>query len=108
MKNRGEFDLHTLGFYETQTISKGFQSLETAGVRYNLMCTYDRGGFGRQQYRRYRHHVYHIFNRNVILLFQHGVGVEFVRFLPETNPPTMTNVFCELGAYENVVSTRCF
>jgi len=37
-------------------------------------------------------------------MFQHGVGVEFIRFLPETHPPTLSNVFCELGACENVVS----
>jgi len=41
-------------------------------------------------------------------VFQHGVGVEFVRFLPETHPPVLSNVFCELGACENVVSITLF
>ncbi|XP_025206259.1 uncharacterized protein LOC112602410 isoform X2 [Melanaphis sacchari] len=36
---------------------------------------------------------------------EHGVGVEFVRFLPETHPPVFSNVFCELGAYENITIT---
>lgn len=37
-------------------------------------------------------------------MFQHGVGVEFVRFLPETHTPVLSNVFCELGVCENIVS----
>ncbi|KAE9534090.1 hypothetical protein AGLY_008826 [Aphis glycines] len=36
-------------------------------------------------------------------LTKHGVGVEFVRFLPETHPPVLSNVFCELGVYENIL-----
>ncbi|XP_060856072.1 uncharacterized protein LOC132933811 isoform X2 [Metopolophium dirhodum] len=36
---------------------------------------------------------------------EHGVGVEFVRFLPETHPPVLSNVFCELGVCENVTIT---
>ncbi|CAH1733444.1 uncharacterized protein LOC114124772 isoform X1 [Aphis gossypii] len=36
---------------------------------------------------------------------EHGVGVEFVRFLPETHPPVLSNVFCELGVYENITIT---
>ncbi|KAL5239256.1 hypothetical protein ACI65C_006666 [Semiaphis heraclei] len=38
-------------------------------------------------------------------MFQHGVGVEFVRFLPETHPPVLSNIFCELGACENITIT---
>lgn len=45
---------------------------------------------------------------NNIIILQHGVGVEFVRFLPETNPPVLSNVFCELGVYENIVSIAIF
>lgn len=41
---------------------------------------------------------------NFVGLFQHGVGVEFVRFLPETHPPVLSNIFCELGVCENIVS----
>ncbi|VVC44170.1 C2 domain,Protein kinase C-like, phorbol ester/diacylglycerol-binding domain [Cinara cedri] len=36
---------------------------------------------------------------------EHGVGVEFVRFLPETHPPVLSNVFCELGVCENITIT---
>lgn len=38
------------------------------------------------------------------VMFQHGVGVEFIRFLPETHPPALSNIFCELGVCENIVS----
>lgn len=36
--------------------------------------------------------------------FQHGVGVEFIRVLPETPPPSVTNVFCECAPNDDVVS----
>lgn len=39
-----------------------------------------------------------------MVMFQHGVGVEFVRFLPENHAPTLSNIFCELGVCENIVS----
>lgn len=45
-----------------------------------------------------------LIKKNRFVVFQHGVGVEFVRFLPETHPPVLSNVFCELGVCENVVS----
>ncbi|XP_050431162.1 uncharacterized protein LOC126839795 [Adelges cooleyi] len=36
---------------------------------------------------------------------EHGVGVEFVRFLPENHAPTLSNIFCELGVHENITIT---
>lgn len=40
------------------------------------------------------------------LHFQHGVGVEFVRVLPETNPPVLSNIFCECDSKDDVVSAQ--
>ncbi|XP_020294628.1 uncharacterized protein LOC109860147 [Pseudomyrmex gracilis] len=36
---------------------------------------------------------------------EHGVGVEFVRVLPETNPPTLSNIFCECDSKDDVTIT---
>ncbi|XP_025162922.1 uncharacterized protein LOC105190079 isoform X3 [Harpegnathos saltator] len=36
---------------------------------------------------------------------QHGVGVEFVRVLPETHPPTLSNIFCECDSKDDVTIT---
>lgn len=41
-----------------------------------------------------------------ICMFQHGVGVEFVRVLPETYPPTLSNIFCECDSKDDVVRRR--
>lgn len=40
------------------------------------------------------------------LMLQHGVGVEFVRVLPETHPPTLSNIFCECDSKDDVVGNR--
>ncbi|BES99954.1 Phorbol esters/diacylglycerol Hypothetical protein domain (C1 domain) [Nesidiocoris tenuis] len=37
---------------------------------------------------------------------EHGVGVEFVRVLPETSVPSINNVFCECAPNDDVVSTE--
>lgn len=37
-------------------------------------------------------------------MLQHGVGVEFVRVLGETQSPSLTNVFCECAPNDDVVS----
>lgn len=37
---------------------------------------------------------------------QHGVGVEFVRVLPETHPPNLSNIFCECDSKDDVVRIR--
>ena len=34
---------------------------------------------------------------------QHGIGVEFVRVLPETHPPVLSNIFCECDSKDDVV-----
>ena len=39
---------------------------------------------------------------------QHGVGVEFVRVLPETHPPNLSNIFCECDSKDDVVRTKYF
>ncbi|XP_049775583.1 phospholipid transfer protein C2CD2L isoform X1 [Schistocerca cancellata] len=36
---------------------------------------------------------------------EHGVGVEFVRILPETHAPTLANVFCECDSKDDVTVT---
>ncbi|KAK5640133.1 hypothetical protein RI129_010944 [Pyrocoelia pectoralis] len=36
---------------------------------------------------------------------EQGVGVEFVRILPETNPPSLTNIFCECDTRDDVTIT---
>ncbi|XP_067003359.2 phospholipid transfer protein C2CD2L isoform X3 [Anabrus simplex] len=36
---------------------------------------------------------------------EHGVGVEFVRILPETHTPTLSNVFCECDSKDDVTIT---
>ncbi|XP_077260262.1 uncharacterized protein LOC143896333 isoform X2 [Temnothorax americanus] len=36
---------------------------------------------------------------------EHGVGVEFVRVLPETYPPTLSNIFCECDSKDDVTIT---
>ncbi|XP_070163380.1 uncharacterized protein [Polyergus mexicanus] len=36
---------------------------------------------------------------------EHGVGVEFVRVLPETHPPTLSNIFCECDSKDDVTIT---
>ncbi|KMQ98043.1 serine threonine-protein kinase d3 [Lasius niger] len=36
---------------------------------------------------------------------EHGVGVEFVRVLPETHPPTLSNIFCECDSKNDVTIT---
>ncbi|CAH1389002.1 unnamed protein product [Nezara viridula] len=36
---------------------------------------------------------------------EHGVGVEFVRVLPETPPPSVSNVFCECAPNDDVTIT---
>ncbi|XP_067208276.1 uncharacterized protein [Linepithema humile] len=36
---------------------------------------------------------------------EHGVGVEFVRVLPETNPPVLSNIFCECDSKNDVTIT---
>jgi len=43
-----------------------------------------------------------------IFIFQHGVGVEFVRVLPETHPPTLSNIFCECNSKNDVVRRQYF
>lgn len=40
----------------------------------------------------------------IFLLFQHGVGVEVIRLLPETHPTTISNVFCECDHRDDIVS----
>lgn len=37
-------------------------------------------------------------------MFQHGVGVEFVRVLGETQTPALSNIFCECAPNDDVVS----
>lgn len=37
-------------------------------------------------------------------MFQHGVGVEFVRVLGETQTPALSNMFCECAPNDDVVS----
>nr|CAD7439494.1 unnamed protein product [Timema bartmani] len=34
----------------------------------------------------------------------HGVGVEFIRILPETHTPQLTNLFCECAPNDDVVN----
>lgn len=48
------------------------------------------------------------FNSCISLLccLQQGVGIEFVRILPETHPPTLTNLFCECDTKDDVVSSK--
>lgn len=41
---------------------------------------------------------------NCSSLFQHGVGVEFVRVLGETQTPALSNMFCECAPNDDVVS----
>ncbi|KAL0129619.1 hypothetical protein PUN28_001707 [Cardiocondyla obscurior] len=36
---------------------------------------------------------------------EHGIGVEFVRVLPETHPPTLSNIFCECDSKDDVTIT---
>ncbi|XP_034944691.1 uncharacterized protein [Chelonus insularis] len=36
---------------------------------------------------------------------EHGVGVEFVRVLPETQPPNLSNIFCECDSKNDVTIT---
>ncbi|XP_014484805.1 PREDICTED: uncharacterized protein LOC106749653 isoform X2 [Dinoponera quadriceps] len=36
---------------------------------------------------------------------EHGVSVEFVRVLPETHPPTLSNIFCECDSKDDVTIT---
>ncbi|XP_025991352.1 uncharacterized protein LOC105193656 isoform X4 [Solenopsis invicta] len=36
---------------------------------------------------------------------EHGVGVEFVRVLPETYPPSLSNIFCECDSKDDVTIT---
>nr|XP_012139466.1 PREDICTED: uncharacterized protein LOC100877431 isoform X3 [Megachile rotundata] len=36
---------------------------------------------------------------------EHGVGVEFVRVLPETYPPNLSNIFCECDSKDDVTIT---
>ncbi|XP_053987071.1 uncharacterized protein LOC128892544 isoform X3 [Hylaeus anthracinus] len=36
---------------------------------------------------------------------EHGVGVEFVRVLPETYPPNLSNIFCECDSKDDVAIT---
>lgn len=36
---------------------------------------------------------------------EHGVGVEFVRVLPETHPPNLSNIFCECDSKDDVTIT---
>ncbi|XP_043280643.1 uncharacterized protein [Venturia canescens] len=36
---------------------------------------------------------------------EHGVGVEFVRVLPETHPPVLSNIFCECDSKNDVTIT---
>ncbi|XP_044731037.1 uncharacterized protein LOC123294036 isoform X2 [Chrysoperla carnea] len=36
---------------------------------------------------------------------EHGVGVEFMRILPETGQPTLSNVFCECDSKDDVTIT---
>ncbi|XP_063229821.1 uncharacterized protein LOC134534973 isoform X2 [Bacillus rossius redtenbacheri] len=36
---------------------------------------------------------------------EHGIGVEFVRVLPETHAPSLTNVFCECDSKDDVTIT---
>ncbi|XP_066594986.1 uncharacterized protein [Prorops nasuta] len=36
---------------------------------------------------------------------EHGVGVEFVRVLPETHPPVLSNIFCECDSKDDVTIT---
>ena len=42
----------------------------------------------------------------VFCWLQHGVGVEFVRVLPETHAPSLTNVFSECAPNDDVVSNH--
>ncbi|KAJ8681313.1 hypothetical protein QAD02_017100 [Eretmocerus hayati] len=36
---------------------------------------------------------------------EHGIGVEFVRVLPETHPPSLSNIFCECDSKDDVTIT---
>lgn len=36
---------------------------------------------------------------------EHGIGVEFVRVLPETHPPILSNIFCECDSKDDVTVT---
>ncbi|XP_022904296.2 uncharacterized protein [Onthophagus taurus] len=36
---------------------------------------------------------------------EQGIGIEFVRILPETHPPSLTNLFCECDSKDDVVLT---
>lgn len=46
-------------------------------------------------------------NNCMFCWLQHGVGVEFVRVLPETHAPILTNVFSECAPNDDVVSNQC-
>lgn len=41
---------------------------------------------------------------NFVFDLQAGVGVEFVRILPETHAPTLTNIFAERDSRDDIVS----
>ncbi|XP_033210287.1 uncharacterized protein LOC117168704 isoform X3 [Belonocnema kinseyi] len=43
------------------------------------------------------------FNANSVE--EHGIGVEFVRVLPETHPPVLSNIFCECDSKDDVTIT---
>ncbi|XP_014204637.1 uncharacterized protein LOC106636670 isoform X2 [Copidosoma floridanum] len=36
---------------------------------------------------------------------EHGIGIEFVRVLPETHPPVLSNIFCECNSKDDVTIT---
>ncbi|XP_051166433.1 uncharacterized protein LOC127284799 isoform X4 [Leptopilina boulardi] len=36
---------------------------------------------------------------------EHGIGVEFVKVLPETHPPVLSNIFCECDSKDDVTIT---
>nr|CAD7194268.1 unnamed protein product [Timema douglasi] len=38
------------------------------------------------------------------VIFEHGVGVEFIRILPETHTPQLTNLFCECAPNDDVLA----
>lgn len=40
------------------------------------------------------------------VFFQQGIGVELVRILPETHPPTVTNIFAEADSKDDVVGNK--
>nr|CAD7587015.1 unnamed protein product [Timema genevievae] len=47
-------------------------------------------------------------NNSWYLLLQHGVGVEFIRILPETHTPQLTNLFCECAPNDDVTELTPF